>query len=181
MVVLVSDMQQSDSVIHIHKFTLFQILVPRRFVVIHTVIGFSIVNEAEVDAFLDFACFFCDPADVDNLRSGSSAFSKSILCLWKFLVHICWSLGWRILSITLLAHVHVCSVSTVCDPVDRSLTGSSVHGIFQARILEMRKIYGSLNNFWHCLSLELEWKLTFSSPVVTAELSRCANILSATL
>ena len=57
-------------------------------VVIHTVKVFSIVNEAEVDAFLEFPCFFYDPADVGNLISGSSAFSKSSLNIWKFLVHI---------------------------------------------------------------------------------------------
>ena len=59
-----------------------------QFVVIHTVKGFSIVNEAEVDVFLEFSCFFYDPADVDNLISGSSAFSKSSLNFWKFMVHV---------------------------------------------------------------------------------------------
>ena len=59
-----------------------------QFVVIHTVKGFSIVNEAEVDVFLEFSCFFYDPTDVGNLISGSSAFSKSSLNIWKFLVHI---------------------------------------------------------------------------------------------
>ena len=50
-----------------------------QFIVIHTVKGFSIVNEAEVDAFLEISCFFYDPMDVDSLISGSSAFSKSSL------------------------------------------------------------------------------------------------------
>ena len=50
--------------------------------------GFSVVNEAEVDVFLDFSCFFYDPMDVGNLISSSSAFSKSSLNIWKFLVHI---------------------------------------------------------------------------------------------
>ena len=59
-----------------------------QFVVIHTVKGFSIVSETEVDVFLEFSCFFCDPVDVGNLISGSSAFSKSSLNIWKFLVHI---------------------------------------------------------------------------------------------
>ena len=59
-----------------------------QFVVIHTVKGFRIVNEAEVDAFLELSCFFCDPADVGNLISGSSAFSKSRLYIWKFSVHV---------------------------------------------------------------------------------------------
>ena len=59
-----------------------------QFLVIHIVKDFSIVNEAEVDAFLESSCLFYDPTDVDNLISGSSAFSKSILYVWKSLVHI---------------------------------------------------------------------------------------------
>ena len=59
-----------------------------QFVVIHTVKGFGIVNEAEVDVFLEFPCFSYDPTDVGNLISGSSAFSKSSLNIWKFSVHI---------------------------------------------------------------------------------------------
>ena len=55
---------------------------------IHTVKGFSEVNEAEVDVFLEFSCFFYDPADVGNLTSGSSGFSKSSLNIWNFSVHI---------------------------------------------------------------------------------------------
>ena len=59
-----------------------------QFVVIHTVKGFGIVNKAEVDVFLELSCFFDDTADVDNLISGSSAFSKFSLNIWKFLVHV---------------------------------------------------------------------------------------------
>ena len=59
-----------------------------QFVVIHTVKGFSVVNEVEIDVFLRFPCFFYDPADVGSLISGSSAFSKSIMYIWKFSVHI---------------------------------------------------------------------------------------------
>ena len=59
-----------------------------RFVVIHTVKGFSIVNEAEVDAFLEFSCFFYDAIDVGSLSSGSSAFSKSSLNILNFTAHI---------------------------------------------------------------------------------------------
>ena len=59
-----------------------------QFVVIHTVKGFGIVNKSEVDVFLKLSCFFDDSADVGNLISGSSAFSKSILNIWKFMVHV---------------------------------------------------------------------------------------------
>ena len=58
------------------------------FVVIHTVKGFGIVNEVEIDVFLELSCFFDDPEDVGNLISGSSAFSKSSLNIWEFSVHI---------------------------------------------------------------------------------------------
>ena len=59
-----------------------------QFVAIHTVKGFGIVNKAEVDVFLELSCFFDDPTDVGNLISGSPAFSKSSLNIWKFTVHI---------------------------------------------------------------------------------------------
>ena len=59
-----------------------------QFAVIHTVKGFSIVNELEVDVFLELPCFFYDPADVGNLISGSFVFSKSSLYIWKISVHI---------------------------------------------------------------------------------------------
>ena len=59
-----------------------------QFIVIHRVKGFGIVNKAEVDVFLKLSCFFDDPTDVGNLISDSSAFSKSSLNIWKFMVHI---------------------------------------------------------------------------------------------
>ena len=59
-----------------------------QFVMIHTVRGFGVINKAEIDAFLEFSYFFYDPADVGNLISGSSAFSKSSLNTWKFMVHV---------------------------------------------------------------------------------------------
>ena len=55
---------------------------------IYTVKGFGVVNKAEVDVFLELSHFFDDPTDVDNLISGSFAFSKSGLNIWKFLVHV---------------------------------------------------------------------------------------------
>ena len=64
-----------------------------QFAVIHTVKGFGIVNKAEIDVFLELSCFFDDPADVGNLTSASSAFSKSSLNIWKFMVHVLLKLG----------------------------------------------------------------------------------------
>ena len=55
---------------------------------IHTVKGFGIINKAEVDAFLELSCFFHDSTDVGNLISGSFAFSKISLNIWKFMVHV---------------------------------------------------------------------------------------------
>ena len=74
-----------------------------QFIVIHTVKGFGIVNKAEIDVFLKLSCFCDDLADVGSLISGSSAFSKTSLNIWKFMVHVLLSLAWRVLSITLLA------------------------------------------------------------------------------
>ena len=68
--------------------------------VIHKVKVFNIVKEAEVVVFLELPCFCYDPADVDNSISGSSAFSKTSLNIWKFRFTYCWNLAWRILSIT---------------------------------------------------------------------------------
>ena len=59
-----------------------------QFIVIHTVKGFDVVNKAEIDVFLELSCFFNDPVDVGNLIFGSSAFSKSSLYIWKFMVHV---------------------------------------------------------------------------------------------
>ena len=70
---------------HSHLFKNFS-----QFFVIHTIKGFSVVNEdeAEIDVFMELSCFFDDPVNVGNLTSGSSAFSKSSLCNWKFSVHV---------------------------------------------------------------------------------------------
>ena len=58
------------------------------FIVIHTVEGFGVVSKAEIDVFLELSCFFDDPSDVGNLISGSSAFSKTNLNIWKFSAHV---------------------------------------------------------------------------------------------
>ena len=59
-----------------------------QFIVLYAVKGFVIVNKAKIDVFLELACFLDDPTDVGNLFSGSSAFSKTSLNIWKFMVHI---------------------------------------------------------------------------------------------
>ena len=79
--------------------------------------GFGVVNEAEMDNFLERSCFFDDPADVGNMISGSSAFSKTSFNIWKFMVHVLLKPDFRILSITLLA----CEMSTIVRYFEHSL------------------------------------------------------------
>ena len=122
-----------------------------QFVGIHTVKGFGIVNEAEVDVFLELSYFFYDPMDVVNLISSSPVFSKSSLNIWKFTVHI------------------------LLKP------GLGNFEYYFAGMLDECNLCGILSILWHCLSLGLEWKLTFSSLEATAEFSRFAGILSAAL
>ena len=74
-----------------------------QFIVIHTVKGFGIVNKEEIEFFLELSCFFYDPADVGNLISGSSAFSKTSLNICKFTVHVLLKPGLDNFGITLLA------------------------------------------------------------------------------
>ena len=75
----------------------------------HAVKGFRVVNEAEVDVFLQFSCFFYDPADAGSLISGSSAFSKPNLYIWKFSVQVLLMTTLMVFSLTLLA----CEKSTI--------------------------------------------------------------------
>ena len=74
-----------------------------QYLVIHTVKGFCVVNQAEVGVFLEFLCFFYDPADAGNLISGSSAFSKPNLYFWKFSVQVLLTSTLMVFSLTLLA------------------------------------------------------------------------------
>ena len=74
-----------------------------QFLVIHIAKGFGIVNKAELDVFLELSCFFHDPVDVGNLISGSSAFSKTSLNIWKFTVHVLLKPDLENFEITLLA------------------------------------------------------------------------------
>ena len=104
-----------------------------QFVVIYTVKGFDIINKAEVGVFLEFACFICDPLDVSNLISGSSALFQSSLNIWRFTVHI---LLKPAAAAAAAAAKSLQSCPTLCDPIDGSPQGSSVLGILQARIQE---------------------------------------------
>ena len=113
---------------------------------IHTVKGFNIVNEAEIDILCNSLAFY-DPTDIGNLISGSSAFSKSSLYVWKFSFHLK-------LKSSLKDFEH-----------------------YFANIWN-EQLCGSLNILWHFPSLVLELKLTFSSPVATAEFSKFPGILS---
>ena len=84
---------------------------------IHKVKSFGIVNKAEIDVFPELSCFFDDPADVGNLISGSSTFSKTSLNIWKFTVHVLLKPGLENLSITLLA----CEMSATVQESEHSL------------------------------------------------------------
>ena len=142
----IQNSQEADQVVwYSHLFQNFP-----QFIVIHTVKGFGIVNKAEIDVFLKLSSFFDDPADVGNLIFGSSAVSKISLNIWNSWFTYCWSLAWKILSITLLVCAAVAkllqSCLTLCDPIDGSPPGSAVPGILQARTLEWVAIFFS--NAW---------------------------------
>src|SRR5574337_675782 len=97
--------QEADQVVwYSHLFQTFP-----QFIVIYTVKGFGIVNKAEIGVFLELSRFFYDPVDVGNLVSGSSAFSKTSLNIWKFTVQVLLKPGLENLSITLL----VCEMSAI--------------------------------------------------------------------
>ena len=115
---------------------------------IHTVKGFDIVNKAEVDVFLELSCFFDDPVDAGNLVSGSSAFSKSSLNILKFTVHV------------------------MLKP------GLENFEHYFASVWDERTCVVVWAFFGIAFSLGLEWRLTLSSPVATAEFSIFAGILS---
>ena len=112
--------------------------------VIHTVKGFGIVNKAEIDVSLGLSCFFDDLTDVGNLISGSCAFSKSSLNIWKFMVHVLLKPGLEDL------------------------------GHYFARVWDECNCVVVWTFFG--IAFLLEWKLTFSSPVATAEFSKFAGM-----
>ena len=100
---------------------------------IHTVKGFSVVNEAEADVSLEFSSFFYDSTDVGNLISGSSAFSKPSFKIWKFSVHILLKPSLKDFEHYLIACAAAAkslqSCLTLCDPIDSSPPGSPIPGI----------------------------------------------------
>ena len=102
--------------------------------------------------FSGVSCFFDDPVDVGNLITASSVFTKTSLNIWKFTVHVLIKPGLEILSITLLSCESEIEVAQSCltlwDPEDCSPSGSSIHGIFQAIILEWVVISFSRESFW---------------------------------
>ena len=126
----------------------FRIFCRSQFIVIYTVKGFGIANKVEIDVFLEVSWFFDDPADVGHLISDSSAFSKSSLHIWKFMVHVLLKPGLENFEHYFISMWDECSCV-----VFRTFFGTAF----------------------------LEWKLTFSSPVATAEFYRFAGILSAAL
>ena len=118
---------------------------------IPTVEVFGIVNKAEVDVFLELSCFSCDPMDVGSLISDSSAFSKTNLNIWEFMIHILLKPGLENFEYYLSSVWDECNCAVVW----------TFFGI--------------------AFFLGLEWKLTFSSPVATAEFSLFAGKFSAAL
>ena len=153
-------------------------------VVIHTLKGFSIVNEAEVNVFLTLSCFFDDPVCIGSLISASSAFSKSILNILKFSIHIPlnpglenfehyfagdlgsipglgrfpWRREWLPTPVFWPGEFHRLN-SPWCHKESDMTEQLSVSLCKRVRWVQF---CSSLNILWHCLSLGLEWKLTFS-------------------
>ena len=139
--------QEAGQVVwHSHLFKNFP-----QFIVIYTVEGFGVVNKAEIDVFLELSCFFDDPADVGNLISGSSAFSKTSWNIWKFTVHV-------LLKPGLENFEHY--FTNVWDEGNCAVVWTFFGIAFLGG---------------------LEWKLTFSNPVATGEFSKFAGVLSAAL
>ena len=141
---------------HAYRFLKRQVrwsAIPISWRMFHTLLwkGFSIVNEAEVNVFLELSCFFDDPTNVGNLISGSSAFSKTSLHIWEFSVQL-------LLKPSLETFEHY--FASVWDECNCTVVWTF---------------------FGIGLSLRLERKLTFSSLAATAEFSKFAGILSTAL
>ena len=149
-----------------------------QFVVIHTVKGINVVNEAEVDVFFGISCSFYDPTDAGNLISGFSAFSKSSLNIWKFSFHVVMKSSLENFEPYFASIWNEWNVL-----MDRKAWSAVIHGVIKSwtQLSDWTELCNNLHILWHCLSLGLKWKVTFSSPVATAEFSKFAGILSAAL
>ena len=123
-----------------------------QFFVIRTVKRFGVVNKAEVDVFLELTCFFHDPMDVGNLISGSSAFSKSSLNIWKFTVHILLKPGLENFE----HHSASAILSSLCEVV------WTFFGIFSLG-LEWKVMFSSPGNSGHCWVFQICWHIECST------------------
>ena len=165
-----------------------------QFVVVHTVKGFDIVNKADI--FLELSWFFDDSTDVSNLISGSPAFSKSSLNIWKFIVQVLLKPGLENFEhyFARLRWVQLCGSLNIlwhCLSLGLEKEMATHSSILAWRIPWMEEIHGlqsmvckesDMTEQLHFhFSLGLEWKLTFSIPVATAEFSKYVGILSAEL
>ena len=146
------------------------------FVVIHTVQGFGVVNKGEIDVFLEFSCLFYDPTDVGNLISGSCAFSKSSLNIWKFTVHILLKPGLENFEhyFASVRWAQLCGSLNILWPcpslgLEWKLTFSSF-----PNLLALKKLYSSeegTKDPWLCLMAGLSW--WFSGKGSTCRCRRC--------
>ena len=108
-----------------------------QFLVIHTVKGFGMVNKAEIDVFLELSCFF-NPADVGNLISGSSAFSKTSLNIWKFAVHVLLKPGLENFEHYFASVWNECNCVVVCTLFDIAIIGCII-GYTPIQIKRLKK------------------------------------------
>ena len=124
-----------------------------QFIVIHTVKDFDIVNKAEIDIFLELSCFFDDPADVGNLISGSSAFSKTSLNIWKFMVHVLLKPGLENFERYFTSMWDECNCAVVWD----------FFGIAFLGIGMKTDLFQSCDHFWVSSNLLTYWVQEFHS------------------